>query len=211
MGGTTSACNAKNILGLLIGLSFHKIPPWLGLRKVGNTIYNLVSDGTKFVPPFRNIDQPLQIDVKYVLDSYCILIIIFILKKMIFSASTIFFFLRHVLTHRSKTYLRCSILKCFNQVYESNERKTFLWTNAKLCRIEFVSFNCTYIKKTHILSIFYSLKAIILFKIKRVVLKLGVPIGIPWKKVQTWSLVMSFNCFLKLKYMGSLLYFNYNN
>ena len=211
MGGTTSACNAKNILGLLIGLSFHKIPPWLGLRKVGNTIYNLVSDGTKFVPPFRNIDQPLQIDVKYVLDSYCILIIIFILKKMIFSASTISFFLRHVLTHRSKTYLRCSILKCFNQVYESNERKTFLWTNAKLCRIEFVSFNCTYIKKTHILSIFYSLKAIILFKIKRVVLKLGVPIGITWKKVQTWSLVMSFNCFLKLKYMGSLLYFTYNN
>ena len=126
MGGTTSACNAKNILGL----SFHKIPPWLGLRKVGNRIYNVVSDGTKFVPPFRNIDQPLQIDVKYdvkyVCDSYCILIIIFILKKMIFSASTIFFFLRHVLTHRSKTHLHCSILKCFSQVYESNERKTFL-------------------------------------------------------------------------------------
>ena len=125
MGGTTSACNAKNILGLLIGLSFHKIPPWLGLRKVGNTIYNVVSDGTKFVPPFRNIDQQI-LQIKYVLDSYCILIIIFILKKMIFSASTIFFFLRHVLTHRSKTHLHCSILKCFSQVYESNERKTFL-------------------------------------------------------------------------------------
>ena len=188
MGGTISACNAKNILRL----SFHKIPPWLGLRKVGNRIYNVVSDGTKFVPPFRNIDQPLQIDVKYdvkyVCDSYCILIIIFILKKMIFSASTIFFFLRHVLTHRSKTHLHCSILKCFSQVYESNERRTFLWTNAKLCGIEFVCFNCTYIKKTHILSIFYSLKATILFKIKRVVLKLGVPIGIPWKKsVERWA------------------------
>ena len=96
MGGTTSVCNAKNILGLLLGLSFHKIPPWLGLRKVGNAIYNLISDGTDFVPPFRNIDQPLQIDVKYVCDSYCVLIIIFILKKKIFSHSTIFFFLRHL-------------------------------------------------------------------------------------------------------------------
>ena len=89
-------CNAKNILGLLLRLSFHKIPPWLGLRKVGNTKYNLVSDGTNVVPPFRNIGQPLQIDVKYVFNSYCILIIIFILKKMIFLASAIFFFLRHL-------------------------------------------------------------------------------------------------------------------
>ena len=35
---------------------------------------------------------------------------------------------------------------------------------------------------------YYSLKTIKFFKIKRVVLKHGVQIGIPWKKVQTWSI-----------------------
>ena len=64
--------------------------------------------------------------VKYVFDSYSILIIIFILKK-IFSASIIFSSKDiYVITHTAKTHLPCSILKCFNQVYESNERKTFL-------------------------------------------------------------------------------------
>ena len=95
MGGNTPVCNTENILGVPIGLSFHKIPPWLGLWKVD--VCKLVSDGTNFVPPFRNIDQLLQIDVKYVFDSYCILTIIFILTKIIFSASTIFLFLRHML------------------------------------------------------------------------------------------------------------------
>ena len=45
---------------------------------------DLVFDGTNFVLPSRNIDQLLQIDVKYVFDSTCSLITIFILKKMIF-------------------------------------------------------------------------------------------------------------------------------
>ena len=62
-----------------------------------STICNLVSDGTNFVPPSRNIDQLLQINAKYLFDSYCILITVFILKNMIYSASNIFFFLRHML------------------------------------------------------------------------------------------------------------------
>ena len=119
--------------------------------------------------------------VKYVFDSYSILIIIFILKK-IFSASIIFSSKDiYVITHTAKTHLPCSILKCFNQVYESNERKTFLLTNTKLCRTQtsFDSLNCIYNKKAHMLNIFYSLKTINVLKIKRVILKHGVPIGIP--------------------------------
>ena len=144
MGGTTPVCNAKNI-GVSIGLSFHRIPHWLGLWKVD--VCNLVSDGTNFVPPFWNIDQLLQIGVKYVFDSYCILITIFILKKNISLASTIFFFLKtYVITHTAKTHLSCSILQCFNQVYKTNERKMLLWANTKLRRtqISIDSFLCIY-------------------------------------------------------------------
>ena len=36
MGGATSVYNEKNILGVPLGLSFHRKPPWLGLWKVGN-------------------------------------------------------------------------------------------------------------------------------------------------------------------------------
>ena len=39
-----------------------------------------------------------------------------------------------------------------------------------------------YNKKAHMLNIYYSLKTINFFKIKMVVLKHGVPIGISWKK-----------------------------
>ena len=36
-------------------------------------IFNLVSSGKDFVPPFQNTDQLLQIHVKYAFDSYCII------------------------------------------------------------------------------------------------------------------------------------------
>ena len=90
MGGNTPVCNTENILGVPIGLSFHKIPPWLGLWKVD--VCKLVSDGTNFVPPFRNIDQLLQIDVKYVFDSYCILIWILFLFDSYFYFDELFGF-----------------------------------------------------------------------------------------------------------------------
>ena len=59
-----------------------------------------------------------------------------------------------------------------------------LWTNTKLCRAQtsFDSFNSMYKKKAHMLNIYYSLKTTIFLKIKRVVLKHGVTIGISWKK-----------------------------
>ena len=44
----------------------------------------LVFDGANFVAPSQNIDQLLQIDFKYIFDSYYSLITFFILKKMIF-------------------------------------------------------------------------------------------------------------------------------
>ena len=54
MGGTTPVCNAKNILGVPLGPSFHRVPHWLGLQKID--VCSLVSHATNFVPPFRNID-----------------------------------------------------------------------------------------------------------------------------------------------------------
>ena len=87
----------------------------------------------------------------------------FILRKIIFLAPTNFFFHKiYVITNTPKTRLSCSILKCFNQVYESNERKRFLRANAKLCRTQtsFNSFNCIYITR-------------------KLILKYGVLIGIP--------------------------------
>ena len=36
MGGATSVYNGKNILGVPLGLSFQRIPPWFGLWKVHN-------------------------------------------------------------------------------------------------------------------------------------------------------------------------------
>ena len=44
----------------------------------------LVFDGANFVAPSQNIDQLLQIDFKYIFDSYYSLIAFFILKKIIF-------------------------------------------------------------------------------------------------------------------------------
>ena len=44
----------------------------------------LVFDEANFVAPSQNIDQLLQIDFKYIFDSYYSLITFFILKKMIF-------------------------------------------------------------------------------------------------------------------------------
>ena len=63
----------------------------------------------------------------------------------------------------------------FHQIYKSNERKTILVTNIKLCRTQasFNSLNYIYNKKVHMLNIFYSLKTINFLKIKRVVLKHG--------------------------------------
>ena len=63
----------------------------------------------------------------------------------------------------------------------TNERKIFLGTNRKLCwtQTSLDSFNCMYNKKVHMLNIYYSLKTINFLKIKRVVLKHGVPIIIP--------------------------------
>ena len=49
------------------------------------------------------------------------------------------------------------------------------------------SFNCMYNKKALMLNIYYSLKTMNSLKIKKVVLKHSVPIGIPWKEAQTWS------------------------
>ena len=51
----------------------------------------------------------------------------------------------------------------------------------KLCRTQtsLDSFNCMYNKKAHMLNICYRLKTINFLKTKRVVLKHGVPIGIP--------------------------------
>ena len=50
-----------------------------------------------------------------------------------------------------------------------NERKTFLWTNTKLCRTQtsFDSFSCMYNKKALMLNIYYSLKTINSLKIKK--------------------------------------------
>ena len=73
----------KSILGVLLGLSFDRIPLESVYEK--STTCKLVSNETNFVLPTVNIYQLLQIDVNYVFDSYCILITIFILKKMIFS------------------------------------------------------------------------------------------------------------------------------
>ena len=66
----------------------------------------------------------------------------------------------------------------------SNQRKTFLWTNRKLCRTQtsLDSFKCMHNKKAHMLNIYCRLKSINFLKIKRVVLKYDVPIDIPWKK-----------------------------
>ena len=50
MGKATTVYNGKNILRVLLGLSFYRIPrlpPW----------------HTNFVPPSRNTDQLLQINV----------------------------------------------------------------------------------------------------------------------------------------------------
>ena len=59
--------NRKNILGVPLGLSFYRIPPFI--------TYLLVSDRTNFDLPFRNTDQLLQIRiVKYIFDSYYFLI-----------------------------------------------------------------------------------------------------------------------------------------
>ena len=66
MGGLTPVYNGKNILRVPLGLFFYRIPPFIK--------YLLVSDGTNSDPPFRNTDQLSQIDVKYVFDSYYILI-----------------------------------------------------------------------------------------------------------------------------------------
>ena len=46
-------------------------------------------------------------------------------------------------------------------------------------KLQFDSLICIYNKKAHMLNIFYFLKTIKLLYIKRVVLKHGVPIGIP--------------------------------
>ena len=73
----------KSILGVLLGLSFDRIPLESVYEK--STTCKLVSNETNFVLPTVNIYQLLQIDVNYVFDSYCILITIFIFKKMIFS------------------------------------------------------------------------------------------------------------------------------
>ena len=48
-----------------------------------STTCNLVSNGTNFVPPSRNTEQLLQIDVKYVFDPYYILIHTYISLKLI--------------------------------------------------------------------------------------------------------------------------------
>ena len=42
------------------------------------TICNLVSDGTSFIPPSRNTEHLLQIAIKYVFDSYYILLYTYI-------------------------------------------------------------------------------------------------------------------------------------
>ena len=124
MGRATPMYNRKNIRGFS---DFPFMEYLLDSICEKLTLCNLVSDRSNFIPPSWNIDQLLQIAVKYVFDSYAILITIFILEEMIFSASTIFFFLRHVIAHTllktyfiihmAKTPLPCSILKCYNQVY----------------------------------------------------------------------------------------------
>ena len=50
----------------------------LDLVSEKSTIYNLDSDGTNFIPPSRNTEQLLQIDIIYVFDSYHILIYTYI-------------------------------------------------------------------------------------------------------------------------------------
>ena len=152
MGRITPVCNAKNILGIPIGFSFHRIPPWLSLWKVD--VCKLVSGRTNFVPPFRNIDQLLKIGIKYVF------LYFLFWRKWFFWLQLYFLLKTYVITHTTKTYLPCSILKCFNQVYESNEKKTFSWTNTKLCRTQtsFHSLNCIYNMKAQMLNIFYRKK-----------------------------------------------------
>ena len=66
MDGATPVYNGKYILGVLLELSFHIIPPWLSLWKVDNM--QLVSDTTNFVLPSQNTDQLLQIDIKHVFE-----------------------------------------------------------------------------------------------------------------------------------------------
>ena len=124
MGGTTQAYSGKIIVGVPLGLSqitsltqsmkSEQYVPSVRWDKSCSTLSKYWPAVYKYV---------IQIDVKYVLDSYCSLITIFILKKVIFSF-------------------------------------TFM---------------------ENIKNIYYSLKIINLLKIKRVILKHGVPTGIPWR------------------------------
>ena len=72
MGGATPVYNGKNILRVPLDFPFIKYLPVVVSEKL--TICSLVSSGANFLPPSRNTDQLLQIDIKYVLDSYCIFI-----------------------------------------------------------------------------------------------------------------------------------------
>ena len=56
----------------------------------------LVFDEANFVAPSQNIDQLLQIDFKYIFDSYYSLITFFILKKMIFYFTFIEYIKKHL-------------------------------------------------------------------------------------------------------------------
>ena len=168
VGGTTLVCNAKNILGVFHGISFHRIPSWLGLWKVDNMWPSFKRDKfcstfPKYWPANANWRQVHFAFVLYSGNNF------YFEENIFFGFNNIFLLKTYVITHPAKTYLPSSILKCFNQVYESNKRKTFIWTNTKLCRTQtsFDSFNCIYNEKAHMLNIFYSLKTINFLKIKR--------------------------------------------
>ena len=93
---------------------------------------NLVFDGTNYVPPFRNVDQLLKIGFEYIFDSCCILISFYFEENDFFSFNYIFLLKTYDIKHTAKTHLPCSILKCFNQVYECNERRTFFMNKYRI-------------------------------------------------------------------------------
>ena len=79
-------------------------------------ICNLVSDRTNFAPPSQNTEQLLQIDVKYVFDSYYILIHIYIyiyiyIYTYIHIHIYIYIFILHIYTFFYYFFIRITIVR----------------------------------------------------------------------------------------------------